>query len=299
MNRLEIKKITLKGHASFYLREGWLSKGLEIDEPDVFRKVIIGTQALGVGSAMVKAIRYYLTASRLKNNQTLLNDEFGELVIKYDPYIETSLTKFLVHYNLVTNPTKATTWFLFFNYCDYDGMTKDEASDHINSIIFEANPSAIFSKKSLEDDMTCILNTYIPKSFNHETTPEDNFICPLSELGLLEVDSNNRLVKSEPSRNILNPLLVLYVLVHAIDDKDQKSEEFLFQTSVDRLMNDTGNIGKVFNLSRSMIYDYLEELQAKKYLIIHKTAGLDQVYITKEITLEEVYVNELNGEYNG
>lgn len=61
-------KITLKGNGSFYIREGWLTKGLvEIAKnPELFsKKNNEGADALGVGSAMSKSIRYWLLTAGL------------------------------------------------------------------------------------------------------------------------------------------------------------------------------------------------------------------------------------------
>lgn len=286
MTNNEIKKITLKGHSSFYIREGWLAKGLEIDDVNVFRDNRLGTETLGVGTAMVKAIRYYLTACNLKNNLTMANEEFGELICNHDPFFELYATKYLVHYNLVCNQNKATSWYLFFNHLEYDGMTKDEMTNSLDRVLQEMKPNTSFSRKSLNDDVTCILNSYVPKKFTHEITPEDNYQCPLSDLGLLRIDSDQRILKSEPSFESLDKLVVLYVMTNASERVE--NQEFMFQTSVEKLLNEPKNIGKVFNLSRSQIYKYLEALQDARYLVIHKTAGLDQIYIQNEVALEEV-----------
>ena len=57
--------IKLKGHETFALREGWLNKGLaKVDaNPKVFSENY-GADALGVGSNMAKAIRYWLKAGK-------------------------------------------------------------------------------------------------------------------------------------------------------------------------------------------------------------------------------------------
>jgi|LGOV01.1.fsa_nt_gb hypothetical protein len=279
-------RITLKGHSSFYIREGWLAKGLEIDDVNIFRDSIRGTEILGVGTTMVKAIRYYLTATNLKNNLSLANEIFGELVKNYDPFFELYTTKFLVHYNLVCNENKATSWYLFFNHTDFDGMTKDEISNSLDVTLQEMKPNTSYSRKSLEDDVSCILHSYITKSYTHEITPEDNYRCPLADLKLLDIDSSHRIIKSEPIYDTLDMLVILYVIINASEEID--NQDFVYQTSVDRLLNDPKNIGRVFNLSRTQIYKYLEELQDAGYLTIHKTAGLDQIYIKKRVTLEEV-----------
>ena len=55
------KKYKIKGHETFILREGWLTKGLQavVDNPMVFTDNY-GADALGVGTNMAKAIRYWM-----------------------------------------------------------------------------------------------------------------------------------------------------------------------------------------------------------------------------------------------
>ena len=62
------KNITLKGHSSFGIREGWLTKGIAAvsENPLLFSKENNdGADILGVGSAMAKAIRYWLIVTGL------------------------------------------------------------------------------------------------------------------------------------------------------------------------------------------------------------------------------------------
>ena len=63
MSEQTVRKIRLKGHETFILREGWLAKGLKAvsDNPKVFSEYA-GADALGVGTNMAKAIRYWLRA---------------------------------------------------------------------------------------------------------------------------------------------------------------------------------------------------------------------------------------------
>ena len=82
------KKIRLKGHETFILREGWLAKGIRAvaGNPKVFSE-FAGADALGVGTNMAKAIRYWLRASGLTletKGGTVLSG-FGNQVLQYDP----------------------------------------------------------------------------------------------------------------------------------------------------------------------------------------------------------------------
>ena len=63
---MEKRKYKLKGHESFVLRDGWLTKGLRAVEnnPRVFSNNS-GADALGVGTNMAKSIRYWMKTAGL------------------------------------------------------------------------------------------------------------------------------------------------------------------------------------------------------------------------------------------
>lgn len=64
---MENVKYKLKGHGSFYIREGWLQKGLkkfQAEGPDLFSKRE-ANEILGVGANMVSAIKYWLISTGL------------------------------------------------------------------------------------------------------------------------------------------------------------------------------------------------------------------------------------------
>ena len=63
---MDKKDYRLKGHESFTLREGWLTKGLNAvhENPRVFSENS-GADALGVGTNMAKSIRYWMRTAEL------------------------------------------------------------------------------------------------------------------------------------------------------------------------------------------------------------------------------------------
>lgn len=82
----------LKGHESFVLREGWLTKGLKVvhDNPRVFSENS-GADALGVGTNMAKSIRYWLRTAKLteeSQREGVKLTQCGNLIFKNDPYFE-------------------------------------------------------------------------------------------------------------------------------------------------------------------------------------------------------------------
>ena len=84
--------IKLKGHETFALREGWLNKGLaKVDaNPKVFSENY-GADALGVGSNMAKAIRYWLKAGKFMEEppkEGAKLTDIGQIIFKEDKYLK-------------------------------------------------------------------------------------------------------------------------------------------------------------------------------------------------------------------
>ena len=112
-----------RAHDTFFIRKGWLSKGMKYvqKKPDVFvAKDENPMDVLGIGANMVKALRYWLQAVGLteepssgKRVQTFTS--LGNSVFTNDRYIEELGTLYLLHYRLSSNKDEATAWYFFFN----------------------------------------------------------------------------------------------------------------------------------------------------------------------------------------
>ena len=123
-----------RAHETFFIRKGWLSKGMRYvsQKPDVFTdKDDNPMDVLGIGANMVKSLRYWLQAVGLtkepptgKRNQSLT--EFGKMVYEKDPYTEELGTLYLLHYKLVTDEEMAPSWYYFFNKFAMKEFSKDD-----------------------------------------------------------------------------------------------------------------------------------------------------------------------------
>ena len=110
----------LKGNESFNIREGWLNKGIEAirEDPTVFTQPT-AMDILGVGSKMVKSIRFWMQATGLaeetrgagKRRQNLTED-FGEIIAEKDPYFEDVATLWLIHSKIIARKDLCTAWYL-------------------------------------------------------------------------------------------------------------------------------------------------------------------------------------------
>lgn len=278
-------KIKLKGHESFYIREGWLRKGVVaiLEQPDILSNTQVAIDKLGIGSAMVKSIRYWLQVVGLTEEKRgdkgkryqELTESFGKIIFDKDSYFEDLGSLYLLHYKLVTNKELATTWNLFFNSIKATEMTKYHMEEGLKQLILNIDPEYSISSRSLSDDCNCILKTYFAEKTDFKN-PEDNMICPFSDLGLIKkvnVRGKEEVIyKTMPDKNKLDRLIVLYVIM------DNLGEET--STSIKNLIEDENNIGKIFNLDKNSINNYIDTLADEGYLRVNRTAGLNTIYPT-------------------
>lgn len=287
-----LKKVKLKGNESFNFREGWLRKGMRCVEDDesLFSRDNVMEQ-LGVGSKMVKSIRYWLQATGLCEEQyrnsgraraQVITANFGGVIREKDPYFDDIFTLFLLHYHIVTNDALCMPWYVFFNEYEGQDFTKENMISVCKELLVKKmEEGCSFSEKSFEDDCSSIIRMYTNSS--NVEDPEESLACPLAALGLLQKSQRNKNAysKSMPSRESLDKLAVLYVITCNLSEAKNS-------VSIDDLLNAPNNIGKVFNLSRVVINNYLDQLRIAGYLTINRTAGLDMVYVESPMKPQDI-----------
>lgn len=275
-----------RAHDTFFIRKGWLYKGLKNVERDP--QVFLGTNGnpmdvLGIGANMVKALRYWLQAvgfteepSTGRKAQTI--KELGILVYENDPYMEELGTLCLIHYSLATNMDEATAWYFFYNEFNLSEFSKDDFVLQLKNFV-RMHQTEDVSERSLEDDYNCIINTYVPriKSNPKKVQPESNIDCPLGELGLIDiVNKKDKLYrKCTPIKDTIPPVIVLAVIINqAAGQKEIK---------ISSIQNDKRNVGRVFNLDIITLTNLLYKLELMGYVKVIRTAGLDVVRIIREL----------------
>lgn len=288
----KLTKVKLKGNESFNIREGWLRKGIRCvqDYPTLFSRDD-AMEILGVGSKMVKSIRYWLRATGLteerapvgRAREQILTERFGEVIDQYDRYFDDVFTLFLLHYNIVKNAEGlSVAWDIFFNNYDGQDFTKEnmieKCKEELNKRLAEGTT---FSESLFADDCASILRMYNTTDVAED--PEESLSCPLIELGLIRksANKNGTYVKTPPARDLLDKMAVLYVILDNIEEGKES-------ISIESLINDANNIGKVFNLDRVLVNEYLDQLRVSGYITLNRTAGLDMVYVNDNRTPEGV-----------
>lgn len=286
----KLSKVKLKGNESFNFREGWLRKGVRCVEqyPDLFSRDDV-MERLGVGSKMVKSIKYWLLATGLCKekieksvHKLYLTEEFGKIINEYDRYFDDVSTLFFIHYKLVSNQNLCIVWNIFFNeYAGKDFTKEDMQSVCKEYLNMKMEEGASYSDSLFIDDCASVLRMYLASQTRDD--PEESLGCPLSELGLLQKspEIKNAYIKTSPVKGVLDILVVFYVLMCNI--KEDKNS-----VSIDDLLFAPNNIGRIFNLDRIKVNEYLDQLRAAGYITINRTAGLDMVYINHKTNPEEI-----------
>ncbi len=287
-------EMKFRAHDTFFIRKGWISKGMRYVKKthgEVFiDKDENPMDVLGIGSNMVKALRYWLQALGITSEpnsgrrvQTFT--EFGNLIYEYDPYIEEYGTLYLLHYKLATNVEMATSWYFFFNEFALSDFSKDDFALQIGNYIKIQDQDANVAARSIEDDFSCIINTYVPryKTMPNKVSAENNIDCPLGELGLIDIlkkERNNVIYKKAvPSAATFNPWVVLAVI--------QSNSDGRTEIGLNELLTAEKNIGKVFNLDSITMLDVLHSVERTGELKIVRTAGLDVITLTHSYSFEE------------
>lgn len=280
-----------RAHDTFFIRKGWLSKGMErvVGKPDLFvDKEENPMDILGIGANMVKALRYWLQAVGLTSEPTSgrrvqsLTD-FGQRVYVHDKYIEELGTLYLLQYQLARQKEEATAWYFFFNIFNMSEFTKEEFVQEIQNDILMSDEDDSVALRSLNDDFVCIINTYLPryKTNPDKVSPENNIDCPFGELGLVDIANKKRKTfkKSIPAAKTFNPWVILSI----IEDQADGREEI----GLNELLTSPCNIGKVFNLDAITMLDILHDIENIGMLKIIRTAGLDVIHLSKRMTFIE------------
>lgn len=295
MSEQTVRKIRLKGHETFILREGWLAKGLKAvsDNPKVFSEYA-GADALGVGTNMAKAIRYWLRAGGVtaESKGEVRLSAMGRLIKEYDAYFEDIFTMWLIHAGIACNAELATSWYVFFNKIGNEEYTKDELCDVLMRELKAYSMQQEFPESSVLADVTAIINMY-SRDKNVDYDPEEKKVSPFSELTLLKRNGITY-KKYMPAQEILPDMAVLFLIRRYFENEKTDS------VSIDTLLKGDMLPGKIYNLNRVALNYYLDKLASDGYIAVNRTAGLDMVYsmstITPEKVIEKYYLDKLEGQ---
>lgn len=270
-----------KRHETFSLRQGWLEKGINkvAKNPKCFSKDS-GTRIFGLGTNMVKSLRFYLTVSQvcLFNKEGAFLTDLGRILYEYDKYLESNLSWCLIHLNLVSDKLNNPVFYDFFHLKEKI-FTKDSLVTYLMNYYVDTynfNPT----KSSVESDVSVLFKTY---NYQEITDPENNFNSPLAKFNLLTQNENKEFIKNSVNYEMLPKEIIYYLL-------SRYGNEF----NLDDLLESEISPLLLFNLTKSSLFAILDELRNLGLISIVKTAGLNTIKINKKLSLEDLYREGLN-----
>ena len=270
--------IRLKGHEKFHLREGWIAKGLYgvSANPRVFSGSD-GTDQLGVGTNMVKSIKYWMLAMGLikegQKNGAELTD-LGKMILKYDPLLEDDLSLWLLHSYIAKNNFRSTVWYLFFNKCQAEEFTKEELYTVLRKELISYAETDSFPESSLKDDIDVLLNMYSKDTKNDD--PEDKNKCPLASLKLIKKEGDVY-YRQQPDMRHFRDEIILYELGNIFEEESSIGIDYVAELAAN-----------IYHLSRVAINTILDRLDNAGYITVNRTAGLDEIYPNKKISVKKI-----------
>ena len=270
--------IRLKGHEKFHLREGWIAKGLYgvSANPRVFSGSD-GTDQLGVGTNMVKSIKYWMLAMGLikegQKNGAELTD-LGKMILKNDPFLEDDLSLWLLHSYISKNNFRSTVWYLFFNKCQAEEFTKEELYTVLRKELISYAETDSFPESSLKDDIDVLLNMYSKDTKNDD--PEDKNKCPLASLKLIKKEGDVY-YRQQPDMRHFRDEIILYELGNIFEEESSIGIDYVAELAAN-----------IYHLSRVAINTILDRLDNAGYITVNRTAGLDEIYPNKKISVKKI-----------
>ena len=276
-----MEKLRLKRHGSFYVREGWMEKAINIiadnkESGSIFRKEV-GVANLGIGAMMVPSLKYWMVASNIIDERTSCFTSFGELLLKYDRYLEYDFSWWMIHQHLVCNFKDSPVFNITFNYFRKGNFTKDDLVDFLAQFMKEHDYEC-GNEKYISDDASILINSYLKGKIEN---PEDNKISPFAKLELLKRTSDDKYEFSMPRRDKLSYLAVYACLIKAMEEGKES-------INIDDLSEVENNPMKVFNLDKNSFYLYLNDMKEAGLITINKTAGLNMIYINDKYSADDV-----------
>ncbi len=273
-------KLRMKRHESFSIREGWLTKGcIELGKDERVFSSPDAVNILGIGSNMVKGLKYWMIATGLAEEAKGLQiSDFGKLINKFDPYLEDVFSWWLIHINLILNKNDAYLYNIFFNKMNAKTFSKKDIFEKISEQL--SMERIEFNEKILLDEVNMIIKTYtIDEKIDN---PENNFICPLTDLKLIKKVGKEIYEKNSPMYRNLNYLVIFYLLQRVMQERTY--------ISIDEFIKCENSPIKLLNLDKNILNEYLDEIKRAGLIEINRTAGLNMIYINKNMSLEEIMI---------
>jgi hypothetical protein len=278
-------------HETFHIRDGWLAKAIDAISKDTRNlHKVDAHHSLGVGTNMLKAIRYWVEAARLAKTRGKRADEremrltsIGELIKKHDPYMDHDGTWWLVHAGLARNKALATTLYWLFNHGPSSRFQLEDLEQSLTEFV-SVTPRPPFSN-TLRRDLQCLIRTYVGREqIRRRAGDVDPIGCPLGSLSLMRSSEHQgEFQLTSASRPTLDPHVFMAVLTDFI----RKSDESARISTTEEVRWGAASPGRIFGMSSDAISEMIDRCKAvfgEGAVTEIRTAGLSNIQLSSTDT---------------
>lgn len=273
------------GHSSFYLRVGWLKKGIDYlkknNNENAFSKSNIeAIDELGIGSVMVQSLKFWLELLDVvkKENKKYIFKRNIETILELDPYLENNNILWLLHSYILEREdkeTEATLWKFVFEERRNLSFTEEEL---LNSFkVYLEKLGIKMSERSLKDSVSVFIKTY-NKGNKDILDPEENIISPFLKLNYLK-EEDGRYYFRNISEKEISEYLVLYLLKREAEKLNMR-ELNIFDTY--------SSFNKIIKINMQDYEILINKLEKRNYISLERVAGLATLHIVKIVSNEEI-----------
>lgn len=286
---IDYHTLSFSGHESFPLRFAWLKKGFDgLTESPTFFNQDDAMVELGVGKNMVRAIRHWGLACRMwkehdaGRGHELVPTEIGKRLLSdttgWDPFLEDVGTIWLLHWLLVTNPDRATTWRFAFSRPTANRFTKDELLADLKALARDEGVRRL-SDSTLKGDIAVMLRAYTRPVSTRDGYGEDSIDSPFALLNLIRPggDRGSYEIVQGPHPSLPTRILEAALVDYLGEVRAERTQA----ATLDELLYAPLSPGRTFRLSEDGLVKRLTDLvdaNADTYAF-DETAGLRQVLV--------------------
>lgn len=276
--KLEAINMQINKHGSFYIRNGWPTKiiGAITTDEHIYspNNELKAVDTIGVGRVMIKAMRYWATvlgiAEESKDQFGIVHKltDIGEIIMQNDLYCTDNSTLWLLHRNLAINKEEATAWNWAFNEFNEQQFDKNSFVEAFYSYI--QREGASYAHKAIEKEFDCFKNTYVSdQAFSLNKIIEEDTIPFFAPLKLIEYKGHGIFEKRRiPSKEIPEDIFAICIFLDNAEHLKTNT-----QISIDKLLEEKGQIGKYMNLNYSTMLELLQKIENEKYIKLINNFG--------------------------
>lgn len=286
--------LMIVGHSSFYLRSGWIKKGIEYigrdsNESAFSKSNIKAIDELGIGSVMVQSLRFWLNFLDVikKENKKFVPKRGIERILEIDPYLEKNSVLWLLHSYMMERENSEeipVIWNCLIGNKNLN-VFNEESAEHIINIFLKEN-NGVVSERSMRDSLSVFIKTYY-RDRNLISDPEDNIVSPFVKLGYLKKNSENQYYFRSIEHNEISEYVALYLLMKALNKTNQK--EININEAYD-------HFNKIIKMKFSSYEKIITKLENREILSQDRAAGLQNIHIKKELMENEIIERILESE---